>query len=263
MSVTVQTDSRGVATLTLDRPEKHNALDVHMVAALHAHLRQLAADRSVRVVVLTGAGSSFCAGGDIAHMSSMLQASEAENLKDAHALATCFRALDDMEVPVVARIQGNAFGGAVGLIAAADVAIAADTARFALSEVRLGLIPAAISPFVLRAVGERQGRRLFLTAESFDAAEARHIGLVHAVTSSEELDGVVAQRVEWLLRGGPEAQKAAKHLVRMVSNTLEAAALDLRNAQLLARLRVSPEGQEGLAAFLEKRPPSWIAGKER
>jgi methylglutaconyl-CoA hydratase len=250
-------DSRGIATVTLNRPEKHNALDGDTMRELHEALHRIQSDAAVRVVVLTGAGASFCAGADIAHMRSMLGATEQQNIDDALVLARLLRTLDELDRPVIARINGNVFGGGVGLVACADIAIAVDTAKFALTEVRLGIVPAAISPYVVAAIGSRQARRLFLTAASFDAAEARELSLVHFTSPADALDAAVEAQLELVLRGGPEALRAAKKLIRSVSPPIDRDALVDETARLLARLRISPEGKEGLSAFLERRKPGW------
>ncbi len=216
--ITTNVDARGVATLTLNRPDKHNALDGATMQELHAALLAIARQRSqARVVVLTGAGASFCAGADIAHMRSMMGATEQQNVDDALLLARCLRTLDELDKPVIARVNGNVFGGGVGLVACADIAIGVETAKFALTEVRLGIVPAAISPYVVAAIGNRHARRLFLTAAPFDALEARSIGLLHFTATAEQLDAAVAAQVDHLLRGGPEALRAAKKLVRRVA----------------------------------------------
>lgn len=256
--ITLTTSPSGVATLTLNRPDKHNALDGQMLRQLHDALVEIENDEKVRAVVLTGAGASFCAGADIAHMRSMLGATEQQNVDDAMLLARCLRALDELPQPVIARINGNVFGGGVGLVACADIAVAVTTAKFALTEVRLGIVPAAISPYVVAAVGPRQARRLFLTAVPFEATEAQTLNLVHFTASAEELDAAVQQQVELVLRGGPAALRAAKALVRNVSPATDRDALAGETARLLARLRVSPEGKEGLSAFLERRKPGWV-----
>ena len=256
-AATVAVDARGVATLTINRPEKHNALDGNTMRDLHDALLQIRADSKVRLVVLTGAGTSFCAGADISHMRSMLDATEQQNVKDALVLARLLRLLDEFDRPLVARINGNVFGGGVGLVACADIAVAVATAKFALTEVRLGIVPAAISPYVIAAIGNRQARRLFLTAAPFEASEAQDLGLVHFTAAAEALDSIVAAQVDLILRGGPEALMAAKKLVRRVSPLVDRDILTEENARLLARLRVSPEGKEGLSAFLERRKPNW------
>lgn len=256
-SLTRTVDARGVATLTLNRPDKHNALDGATMRELHEALIDTQSDANVRVVVLTGAGASFCAGADIAHMRSMLGATEQQNVEDAFVLARMLRALDELDRPVIARVNGNVFGGGVGLVACADIAIAENNAKFALTEVRLGIVPAAISPYVVAAIGSRHARRLFLTAASFDASEAHHLGLVHFTTPAESLDAATEAQIDLLLRGGPEALRSAKKLVRRASPPVERDILTEENARLLARLRVSPEGKEGLSAFLERRKPNW------
>jgi methylglutaconyl-CoA hydratase len=258
--VTTTTDARGVATLTLNRPEKHNALDGATMRDLDAALTAVDGDASIRVVVLTGAGASFCAGADIGHMRSMMNASEEQNVEDALLLARCLRSLDELDRPVIARVNGNVFGGGVGLVACADIAIGAASARFALTEVRLGIVPAAISPYVVTAIGNREARRLFLTAAPFDAEAACKLGLLHFVAPPDQLDAAVEGQVDLLLRGGPQALRAAKNLVRRVTQFTDRNVLGDENARLLARLRVSPEGKEGLSAFLERRTPQWRPG---
>src|SRR5687768_5005608 len=203
--VTTNVDARGVATLTLNRPDKHNALDGTTVQELHAALAALAADARVRVVVVTGAGASFCAGADIAHMRSMMGATEQQNVDDALLLARCLRTLDEFDKPVIARVNGNVFGGGVGLVACADIAIGVETAKFALTEVRLGIVPAVISPYVVAAIGNRHARRLFVTGMPFDAHEALSFGLLHALTEQEKLDELTNRYVDAVLQSGPRA----------------------------------------------------------
>jgi methylglutaconyl-CoA hydratase len=256
-NVTTSIDSRGVVTVTLNRPEKHNALDGATMGELDAALTSISGNQQARVVVLTGAGASFCAGADIGHMRSMLNMTEEQNVADARVLARLLRKLDELELPLIARVNGNAFGGGVGLIACADIAIGAASARFALTEVRLGIVPAAISPYVVAAIGSRQARRLFLTAAPFTGDEAKELGLLHYTTSPEQLDQLVGEQVEHLLRGGPAALRAAKQLVRRVAHFHDREVLGDETARLLARLRVSPEGKEGLSAFLERRKSAW------
>lgn len=255
--ITLTTDDRGVATLTLNRPEKHNALDGQMLRELHDALLRVDADTQIRAVILTGAGASFCAGADIAYMRSMMNASEQENVDDALLLANCLRSLDELSKPVIARVNGNAFGGGVGLVACADIVVALASAKFALTEVRLGLVPATISPYVIRAIGPRQARRLFLTAAAFDATEAQTLQLIHLVAPEDDLDAQVETQLDYVLRGGPAALKAAKKLVRDVLSHAGRDQLARETASLLASLRVSAEGKEGLSAFLERRPPNW------
>lgn len=253
---------RGVFTITLNRPEKHNALDAATLNALRAALSDAERNEAVRVVVLTGAGVTFCAGADIAHMRSMKEATEEQNLADARVLADCLRALDELDRPLIVRVNGNVFGGGVGLVACADIAIGVRSAKFALTEVRLGIAPATISPYVVAAIGARHARRLFVTAMPFDANEAQAIGLLHCACTADELDAVVARHVEAVLRGGPIAVREAKRLVRFVERSSGQEQLQDDTSRLLARLRVSAEGREGLSAFLERRDPSWIAPDE-
>jgi methylglutaconyl-CoA hydratase len=258
MLVTSSISSRGIATVTLNRPDKHNALDGEMLRQLHATLRQIEGDSHARVVVLTGAGASFCAGADIAHMRSMLGASKEANIADARVLADCLRTLDELQLPVIARVNGNVFGGGIGLVACADIAITVAAAKFALTEVRLGIVPAAISPYVVAAIGARQARRLFLSSAVFDGHEARSLGLAHFACEPPDLDALVAKQVELVLQGGPAALRAAKRLIRDVQPEQDRSEPAERTAQLLASLRIGPEGQEGLSAFLERRKPNWV-----
>lgn len=250
--------SRGVLTLTLNRPEKHNALNGALLSELQAALVDAERNDAVRVVVLTGAGTTFCAGADIAHMRSMKDASETENLTDARVLAVCLRTLDELDRPLIVRVNGNVFGGGVGLVACADIALGIETAKFALTEVRLGIAPATISPYVVAAIGARQARRLFITGTPFDAAEAHSIGLLHTACSADALDTLVERQVEAILRGGPHAVREAKRLVRSIQRANDHDQLQDETSRLLAKLRVSPEGREGLSAFLERRDPNWI-----
>ncbi|SDD20139.1 enoyl-CoA hydratase-related protein [Aquimonas voraii] len=250
----------GVATLTLDRPKIHNAFDDLLIDELIDALRAIEEDEAVRVVVLTGAGASFSAGADLNWMKRMAQASEKENRKDARQLAKLMRVLNHLDKPTIARVNGAALGGGVGLVACCDIAIASIEARFGLTETRLGLVPAVISPYVIDAIGARQARRLFLTAQVFDAAEAARIGLVHAVVPAAELDAAVDAEVERLKTAGPVAVLEAKRLVQRIQHPdgKHRRALDEANADLIAALRVSDEGQEGLKAFFERRPAGWL-----
>lgn len=256
-TVTTDIDARGVVTLTLNRPEKHNALDGATMSELQAALTRIEAEPKARLLVLTGAGGSFCAGADIGHMRSMLEMTEEQNIADARVLAKLLRRLDEFELPVIARVNGNTFGGGVGLVACADIAIGTVSAKFALTEVRLGIVPAAISPYVVAAIGARQARRLFLTAAPFDGQEAQRLGLLHVCAEAGELADRVEEQIEHLLRGGPAALRAAKQLVRRVAHFHDPDVLEDETARLLARLRVSAEGKEGLTAFLERRKSAW------
>jgi methylglutaconyl-CoA hydratase len=242
-----------VATLTLNRPEIRNAIGPSLIAQLTALFGALRMD-DTRVAVLTGAGSSFCAGADIEWMRSARELPLDANIADAAATRTMFEAIDSCPKPVVARVNGHAMGGGAGLVACADVAIAVEGARFAFSEARLGIIPALISPYALRRIGPGHARALFTTARTFDAAEAQRIGLVHRVVAEDELDDAVAEAVADLLAGGPVAIAECKRLVR--DATASFALDDL--PQRIAAVRVAPEGQEGLAAFIEKRKPGWV-----
>lgn len=263
MPDTIQVARAGsVATVTLNRPSVHNAFDDTLIAETTAALQALADDAGVRALVLTGTGATFSAGADLNWMRRMAQASAAENRDDALRLAKLLRTLQFFPKPTLARVNGSAYGGGVGLVACCDIAIGVEGAKFALSEVKLGLVPATIAPYVVQAVGPRQARRLFVSAEIFDAGEAARIGLLHQCVAPAQLDAAVDRQLHFLAKGGPIAQHAAKQLaLRTAGMTPESAARnDAENAELIARLRVSPEGQEGLTAFLDKRHAAWIAG---
>ena len=256
-SVLVAVAGDGVATVTLNRPELHNAFNDTVIADLTRILAGLGADPAVRVVVLRAAGKSFSAGADLGWMRRMAGYSADENFADAMGLAYLMHSLDRLPKPTVAVVQGAAFGGGVGLVAACDIAIAAEGASFCLSEVKLGLIPAVISPYVVAAMGERACRRYFLTAERFSAAEALRLGLVHAVVEAGALEAALAGILERLRDGGPEAQSAAKELIFAVAGRPVDDALIRDTARRIAGRRASAEGREGTAAFLEKRQPVW------
>ncbi|MFP7721806.1 enoyl-CoA hydratase-related protein [Lysobacter sp. A3-1-A15] len=247
-----------VARLRLNRPEVHNAFDAMLIAALTGALNSVANDPDVRVVILEGEGASFSAGADLNWMRGMASASEQENRVDSLALARLMRTLDELPKPTIARVHGAAFGGGVGLVACCDIAIGAQGAKFGLTESRLGLLPAVISPYVIAAIGSRQARRWFATAELFDAAQAARMGLLHEAVEPDALDDAVQRQVDLLLKAGPVAAAQAKSLVRDVASHSERDRHDQDNAALIARLRVSAEGQEGLAAFLEKRTAGWV-----
>ncbi|MGC1550498.1 MAG: enoyl-CoA hydratase/isomerase family protein [Rhodanobacter sp.] len=254
-------DHAGVRELTLNRPEVHNAFDDVLIAELTAAIQLAAIEPSVRAVVLTGAGASFSAGADLNWMRGMAKASEAQNREDSLRLATLMRRLQFCPKPTIARVNGAAYGGGVGLIACCDIAIGTDSAKFGLTEVKLGLVPAVISPYVIAAIGLRHARRLFLTGEIFDAATAQQIGLLHQTVAADALGETVQSTLKLLAKAGPEAQREAKQLALHMAGLDEKAVeqIDRDNAALIARLRVSPEGQEGLGAFLDKRAPAWIA----
>ncbi|HJR72381.1 MAG TPA: enoyl-CoA hydratase-related protein [Luteimonas sp.] len=246
-----------VGRLRLNRPELHNAFDSALIGELTTALTEMAGDPRVRVVVLEAAGASFSAGADLNWMRGMAAASEEDNRVDSLALARLMRTLDELPKPTIARVQGAAFGGGVGLVACCDIAIGVPEAKFGLTESKLGLLPAVISPYVIAAIGPRQARRWFATAETFGADTALQIGLLHQVTDADLLDAAVQRQTDLLLKAGPIAAASAKALVRRIAAGGDGAALDAANADLIARLRVSPEGQEGIGAFLEKRLPAW------
>jgi methylglutaconyl-CoA hydratase len=257
--ILVSTDARGVATLTLNRPAVHNAFDDALIAELTSSLRRVAAETALRVVVLTGSGQSFSAGGDLNWMRRMAQFSDAENRADAMALATLMRTLDELRKPTVARVNGAAFAGGLGLVSCCDIAIAAEDAVFSLSEARLGLVPATIAPYVVAAIGPRAARRYCLTAERFSANEALRLGLVHEVAPRASLDAAVEKIVAALLEAAPGAQARAKRLIAEVQSRPLGDATMALTAQVIADARASAEGREGLAAFFEKRKPAWRA----
>lgn len=249
------------AWVYLQRPEVHNAFDEKLIADLIEVLLVLDAEPAVRAIVLTGEGSTFSAGADLNWMRRMAAASEEENRQDSLQLARLMRTLNFLSKPTIARVNGSAYGGGVGLAACCDIAIGVDGAKFSLSEVKLGLVPAVISPYVIAAIGLRQARRLFLGADVIDAVEAERIGLLHQRVAPAQLDEAVDRSLHWLGKGGPLAQREAKRLALGVAGLTPESmqARDEENAAMIARLRVSPEGQEGIAAFLDKRPPNWIA----
>ncbi|MEE4295168.1 MAG: enoyl-CoA hydratase-related protein [Wenzhouxiangella sp.] len=250
-------DDRGVVTLTLNRPSIHNAFNAELVAALTQAFDQIVDERA-RALVLTGEGHSFSAGADLNWMRAMAQAEEDENREDARLLAAMLRRLDQLPCPTIAKVNGHAFGGGVGLIACCDLAVALETATFGLTEVRLGLIPATIAPFVVPRIGVNHARRYMLTGERVDASTARQIGLITDVVPTGQLEVHIEDLLDLLLAGGPKALARVKSLIRMVSTGQhDPDELDQRTSETIAALRVSREGQEGLNAFLEKRKPSW------
>jgi len=247
-----------VALLALARPDVHNAFNAVLVAELTAALRALDADDTVRAVVLLGQGRSFCAGADLNWMRKTAGYGHAENVADATALATMLKTLARLTKPTIARVHGAAYGGGVGLVACCDIAVAAQEATFALSEAKLGLIPATIGPYVVEAIGARAARRYFLTAERFEAAEAYRIGLVHDIVPLAELDNRINELLGPLLLAGPNAQAECKALVHAVGRRPIDDAVIADTAQRIAQVRASPEGREGVAAFLDKRVPAWV-----
>lgn len=257
MDLIESVDDRGVATLTLNRPQRRNAFDTRLVSSLTEAIHRLSADPDVRVILLTGAGENFCAGGDIDWMRSAATAPTDENERDAIALATMFGALAKSSKPTLAVVQGAAFGGGVGLAVCCDIAIAAKSAKFCLSEVRLGLIPAVVGPYVVKAIGARRARALILSAEIVSAEQAFHIGLVHEIVADGGLSAARDRLIEALLLGAPGAQSEAKRLVSLCVDHAIDASLIHETARLLSERRASAEGVAGLSGFLEKRPPDW------
>ncbi len=256
-SLIVSREAGGVARVVLNRPEVHNAFDDVLIAELDGRFAELDGDRGVRAVILTGAGRSFSAGADLNWMKRMAGYDHAANLADARNLAALMQRIAGLAKPVIGLIQGPAYGGGVGLVACCDIAIAAETARFSFSEVRLGLVPAVISPWVIDAIGPRAARRYFLTGERFDAAEARRIGLIHDIAAPANLDAAGARMAQGLAANGPHAMAAAKALVADVWRRRGDPGLIDDTARRIADLRAGAEGREGIAAFLDKRRPAW------
>lgn len=250
------TDARGVVWLTLARPERKNAFDAVLIAGLVAALA--AVDASARAVVLASDGDTFCAGADLLWMKSMVDYGMEQNVSDSRALAQLFAALDDLPMPLLARVQGAAIGGGAGLVAVADIAVASTEATFGFTEVRLGIIPAVVSPYVVRKVGPGHATALFVSGIRFDARRALEIGLVEAVEAPEELDAKLALYLDAIVAGGPGAVNAAKRLVREVAGQTIANVRE-HTIEQIAELRVSAEGQEGMRAFLERRKTRWNA----
>jgi methylglutaconyl-CoA hydratase len=255
------TKQGGVARVTLNRPELRNAFDDVLIGQLKKAFLDIQDDPAVRVMILAGNGPAFCAGADLNWMKRMAGYDYEDNLADATALAQMLAALDRLPKPTIARVHGPVFAGGTGLVAACDIAVGTPEAKFCLSEAKLGLSPATISPYVIRAMGERTARRYFLTAEVFDAQEAFRVGMLSILTTRSELDGVVSSLVEHLLAGGPEAHAKIKALIRAVAGRRPDDALAAETAQRIAEIRGSPEGKEGIAAFLEKRKASWCSPK--
>ena len=251
-------DADGNATVQLNRPEVHNAFDPEMVEALTATLRKLEADARVRAVVLTGTGKNFSAGADIEHMRKSAKFSRAQNVANARATAEMLHTLYSLQKPTIACVRGAARGGGVGLVAACDIAIAERLATFRLSEVRLGIMPAMIGPYIITAMGERMAHRYMLSGEEFDSAEAYRIGLVHDICEEPELNALVGRMLANLYAGGPNAIVAIKRLIPELAAAGMGAAVVNRTAERIAELRATPEAQEGLTAFLEKRRAAWV-----
>jgi methylglutaconyl-CoA hydratase len=249
--------NNGVARITLNRPELRNAFDDALIARLTEAFQDVENDKTVRVVVLAGNGPAFCAGADLNWMKRMAGYGYDENLADARALAGMLAALDRMRKPTIARVHGPVFAGGTGLVSACDIAVGTPEAKFCLSEAKLGLSPATISPYVIRAMGEQNARRYFLTAEIFDAQEALRIGMLAALVPAAELDACINGVVKHLRAGGSEAHAKIKDLIRSVAGRPIDDALSLDTARRIAEIRVSAEGREGIASFLQKRKPSW------
>jgi methylglutaconyl-CoA hydratase len=249
------TISGAVATVTLNRPKVHNAFNETAIKELEHSFRMFGDRNEVRVIVLTGSDTSFCAGADLSWMKRMADIPYEENFADAYRLATMLRTIYHCPKPVIARVQGDAYGGGLGLIAVADIAIASSAASFAFSEVKLGLMPAVISPFVIQAVGSRAARRYFITGERFTAQEAYRIGLVHEVTTPDVLDAKLSSIVSQIIQNGPQAVIESKRLIQDIDLLSEKLSID--TAERIARLRGTEEAREGVQAFLDKRRPSW------
>lgn len=262
-SINIEIDINGVLTLSLNRPEVHNAFDANMIEELTSALIKADESKEVRLVVITGMGASFSAGADLNWMRSLVDATQEENERDALQLARLMRTLNYLSKPTIARINGNAFGGGLGLIAACDITIATDQANFGLTEAHLGLAPAVISPYVIRNIGERNARRYFLSAERFNSQQAKDIGLIQQVVAADELDNAVNQVIKLVLKGGPEAVVTCKELIFAIvgHNQETQLKIDDYTAKVIAGLRIMDEGQEGLAAFLEKRKPEWVSNE--
>jgi methylglutaconyl-CoA hydratase len=259
MYITLEIELKGpVATIWMNRPDMHNAFDETLITELTSACKTLDDDKTVRVVVLAGRGKSFSAGADLNWMKRAANNSVDDNLNDARALAGMLRVLAEMKKPTIARVQGAALGGGMGLASACDIAVASTKAVFATSEVKFGIIPSAISPYVLRAIGARQAYRYFQSAERISAERAREIGLVHEAVEADELDAKVQEIVTALLQGGPLSQSAAKDLIRAVNNQPINDNLVEDTAHRIAHLRATPEAREGITAFLDKRLPTWI-----
>jgi methylglutaconyl-CoA hydratase len=256
-NILVSTDAQGIATVTLNRPERRNAFDDVLIGELTETFGRIGADDGVRALVLTGAGVAFSAGGDLNWMRRMAGLSQAENFADAMRLATMLRLLNELPKPTVARVNGAAFAGGVGLVCCCDIAVATASASFSISEVRLGLVASTIGPYVVAAIGARAARRYCLTGETFGAADALRIGLVHETVPDAELDATVVRITAALLAGGPRAEARGKRLIAELAFRPVDDAVMALTARTIAKARASAEGREGVTAFLEKRRPAW------
>lgn len=255
-TITVETDARGVATITLNRPEKHNAMSGEMIDDLDQAARHLGQDPNVRVVVLGGAGKSFCAGGDLNWMKQQMAADASERAASARTLADMLQVMNTLPKPLIGRVHGNAFGGGVGLASVCDVAIAAEGAKFGLTETRLGLIPATIGPYVVARMGEANARRVFMSSRVFDAPEALSLGVVAKTVPAADLDRAIEAEILPYLSCAPGAVAEAKSLLRSLGPRIDAAVIDETVKALTARWD-SAESGEGIAAFFDKRPARW------
>jgi methylglutaconyl-CoA hydratase len=255
-TISIETDDRGVATLTLNRPEKHNSLSAKMIDELTDAADQLGSDGSVRVVVLTGAGESFCAGGDLAWMREQMAADRETRMAEARKLAMMLKALNELPKPVIGRVQGQAFGGGIGMMSVCDTVVAVDTAKFGLTEVRLGLIPATISPYVLARMGEGNARRVFMSARIFGAEEARDLDLAAKVVSADDLNAAIEMEIKPYLSAAPAAVASSKALARSLGPAITEAVID-DTIRRLADTWETPDANEGTSAFFEKRKPAW------
>ncbi|WP_196138001.1 enoyl-CoA hydratase/isomerase family protein [Aliikangiella sp. G2MR2-5] len=253
----VEKNSNGIATITMNRAELHNAFDDKLIAELVKTIQKVDSDKEIRVIVLAAKGKSFSAGADLNWMKKMAGYSWEQNYQDSLQLASLMQTLHDCSKTTVALVQGAAFGGGVGLVACCDIALASEKAQFCLSEVKLGLIPAVISPYVVKAIGERNAKRYFATAERFNAEEAKHMGLIHTIYSLEDFEQKCQSFLSGLIANGPNAVYQAKKLINFVHNQPINEDLIRETAQRIADIRASQEGREGITAFLEKRPANW------
>jgi len=256
-TIKIEIDERGVATLTLNQPDKHNALSPKMIAELTKAASELGSDNKVRVVILTGEGKSFCAGGDLGWMREQFSANRETRIEEAMKLARMLRDLNEFPKPVIGRIQGQAFGGGVGMMAVCDIAIGAEDAKFALTETRLGLIPATISPYVLARMGEGKARRVFMSGKRFDGQEAVDLDLLAKAVAADQLDEAIEAEIKPYLSTATGAVSRAKAYARSLGSVIDESAM-LRSAQALADAWETPEAIEGVGAFFDKRKPNWV-----